>query len=618
MDKLEDLYTVASNENCFKENYECGLYNFLGELNVEQDKCVDLLLLEVTLIQKLCQRLETGHCYYLRIILEGLIEDKSLLCLLLKCLNHKKQHVVFSAAKALTMIIQVLPRNMTNVEWIRRLFDFRSSGKELDNHWRSLYAMEVLRKVLKISRASYKRRDRNNSQQHETKLACHCQHNTTVANDPFARNKLVQLLFDYVNLQHVLFQYVPFIVRPNGVYSFVELCQHVGTGDSFVVVQASLKLGNAIHHQENGNVQQEKISGIKENIVIAFLHFLMETIKYFQGRGIFDADTISKSPAGDSLSSASLQDYGEISSGSERGLQCTKVSEGGVEKTGLQLESQDSTISQLCTVLPTLIQYFHYARLPSLIFKKILKVLNQVLIIPRLSLFSRNSQCARIEKIQRISAISFLCVFDCCFLKRIPKCSGFVAFCGKERKTFSDHAMHQLEAYTDVVALRAVSLAIIKSCIVVLRSISSREGLPFFKQLILSCVTSWCDHILSLAHEIYFGTSNTSMQNSSQSQFCSLLIALFSDQDDELVDALLFLLLLYQEICRYSCKFNVFVVCQLLFSLIISIIDKRVFQTGRTLLGFSLLIMSAQWIIWNRHFPDFGPLQLNSVSLTSS
>ena len=142
--------------------------------------------------------------------------------------------------------------------------------------------------------------------------------------------------------------------------------------------------------------------------------------------------------------------------------------------------------------------------------------------------------------------------------------------------------------------------------------------MPFFKQLILSCVTLWCDHVLSLAHEIYFGTSNTTMQNSSQSQFCSLLIALFSDQDDELVDALLFLLLLYQEICRYSCKFNVFVACQSLFSLIISITGKRVFQTGRTLLGLSLLIMSAQWIIWNRHFPDFGPLQLNSVSLTSS
>lgn len=477
MDKLEDLYTVASNENCFKENYECGLYNFLGELNVEEDNCVDLLLLEVTLIQKLTQRLETDHCYYLRIIVEGLIVEKSLLYRLLKCLDHKKQHVVFSAAKALTMIIRVLPRSVTNVEWIRRLFDFRSSGKEMDNHWRSLYAMEVLRKVLKISRASYKRRDIDNSQQHETKPASYCQHNTNVANDPFARNKLVQLLFYFLNLQHVLFQYVPFIVRPNGVYSFVELCQHVGTADSFVVFQASLKLGNAIHHQENGNVKREKIGGLKENTVIAFLCFLMETIKYFQGSGIFDPDTINKLPAGDSLSNTSPQDYGEVSFGSERVLQCTEVSEDEVEKTGLQLESQSSTISQLCTVLPTLIQYFHYARLPSLIFKKILKVLNQVLIIPRLSLFSKNSECARIEKIQRISAISFLCVFECCFLNRIPKCSGFVAFCGRERKTFSDHAMHQLEAYTDVVALRAGSLAIVKSCVVVLRSISNKEGM---------------------------------------------------------------------------------------------------------------------------------------------
>ena len=123
--------------------------------------------------------------------------------------------------------------------------------------------------------------------------------------------------------------------------------------------------------------------------------------------------------------------------------------------------------------------------------------------------------------------------------------------------------------------------------------------MPFFKQLIVSCVTSWCDHVLSLSHEIYVCTSNITMQNSSQGQFCSLLIALFSDQDDELVDTLLFLLLLYQEISRYSCKFNVFEVCQLLFSLFISTTGKRVFQTDRALLGLSLLLMSAQWIINN-------------------
>ena len=52
------------------------------------------------------------------------------------------------------------------------------------------------------------------------------------------------------------------------------------------------------------------------------------------------------------------------------------------------------------------------------------------------------------------------------------------------------------------------------------------------------------------------------------------------------------------------------------FSLFISTTGKRVFQSGRALVGIILLIMSAQCIIWKRNLLQFSPLHTDSFALT--
>lgn len=556
MDKLEELYFVASNGNCFKEIYEQGLINFLRDLSVQQNRNLDFVLLALTVVQKLYQRLDTVHCQYLRTLTDVLIVEDSLLGKLLKYLGHKNQHVVFSAAKAITVILQRLPKRTTGVEWTRALFDFTSTGIEFDNRWSSLYAMEILRKLLKVSRANHKRREHTGiSERYERQQESHCQHNVqNVQSCTIPRNELAELLLDSLNLQHVFFQYVPFLVRPNGVYSFVKLCQDNSAAYDFVVFQASLKLGEAIHDQENNIVKQDTISGKRENNFVAFLRFVVEVVKHAHVRetyGPCGKDCDDELSTRGSLSSNLQQNNEEMMTESSSLLKSQEVFhfKDQAEKTGC-LGIKNSTINQLCTVVATLIQYLHCHRLPSPIFKKILEVVKQVQSLPRLSLFYRKSECAKFEKIQRISAVSFLCLFECCFLNKLPKCSGYEGFCGTEIMSFSNHNAHQHTHHTDVVALRTASLAFIKSCFVGLKAVSKKEGSSFFEQLVLTCLTSWCVHIVSLGHDIMCTTNVTTIQYSSPSKFCSLLVVLFCDQDDELVEVLLLLLLLHQGMHR--------------------------------------------------------------------
>lgn len=69
-----------------------------------------------------------------------------------------------------------------------------------------------------------------------------------------------------------------------------------------------------------------------------------------------------------------------------------------------------------------------------------------------------------------------------------------------------------------------------------------------FQRLSLSCVSLWCTYLLSVAPNML--PLNDTKQNCNQHEFHSLLVSLFVDQDDELVEILLLLLFLYQETKR--------------------------------------------------------------------
>lgn len=73
------------------------------------------------------------------------------------------------------------------------------------------------------------------------------------------------------------------------------------------------------------------------------------------------------------------------------------------------------------------------------------------------------------------------------------------------------------------------------------------SGSFLFQKLSLSCVNLCCRDVLSLACGNPFN-SKSSAQNSIETELSTNLIALFVDQDDELVELMLALLLLFQEL----------------------------------------------------------------------
>lgn len=435
MDQLEELYFIAFSCNCFEAAYKRGVCDVLDfqQTHIWENGDTDSTLLAFTIVQKLYQRLKTVHCPYLRIIADGLVSKNYLVDGLLKYLGHRNQHVVFSATKAVVLVLEALPKQMIKVEWFQALFDF---GKDIEQPWRKLYTMELLNKVLKNSReltSVLKNTCSNeNSQQQINNQTCSCLHKTdSMIDTTFPSKELAELLLGCFNLEHILFHFIPFIVRPNGMYSFMRSCRHVGPTEDFFVLQASLKLGDAIHDQEN--LKREAIGRTKENDLVAFLHCVMEAAKY---------------------------------------LKTDSICETEMEIT----HTKETSVNQLCTAVATLVQYLHYPRLPSLIFKKILEVLNQVLVVPSSFLSTQKDEYTKLEKILRSSSISFLSVVECCLLRKIPRCSGYVGFSGSDVKS-SPGSTDNKHSSADLVALRNTSLMVFKSSFVVLKSAAKKEGM---------------------------------------------------------------------------------------------------------------------------------------------
>ena len=474
MDKLEELYSIAFSCNCFEEAYKRGIYNELGELRFSWGNDIDSILLGLTTVQKLYQRLETLQCTYLKIITDGLVSKNHLVDSLLKYLDHRNQHVVFSASKAFVLVFHTL-RKKTKAEWSQTLFNFGT-----DQPWRKLYTMEVLSKILKKCRETLKNNYENSQQQTINQIRS-CSHETgssCLISTTVSRTELVDMLLGSLNLQHVLFFYLPFIVRPNGMYSFLRSSQQVGPSEDFVVLQASLKLGDAIHSQEN--VKREAISGVKENNLVAFLHCISELTKYLevnktiQNKNKSTPDIRSCNEEENCLLRS--QDTGSKDSYRRKMVESHEGRSDSTCVTGMAITHvKVDTVNQLCTVMATLIHYLHYPRLPSLIFKNILEVLNQVVVTPDSFIFRQKTKCTELEKIVRSSSISFLSVVQCCLFHKIPRCSGFVGFSATEIKSSSE-TMNNNGSIADLVALRKASLMVFKSSFVVLKLAKKHEG----------------------------------------------------------------------------------------------------------------------------------------------
>ena len=233
MDKLEKLYSIAFSCNCFEEAYKRGIFNALGEMsfNWENDD-IDSILLALTVVQKLYQRLETLRCTYLKIITDILVSKNQLVDVLLKYLDHRNQHVVFSSSKAFVLVLQTLPKETIKAEWFQTLFNFGT-----DQPWRKLYTMEVLSKILKKSRETLKNNYENSQQQtiNQIRSCSHEAGSSCLISTTVSKTELIDMLLGSLNLHHILFSYLPFIVRPNGMYSFLRSSQRVGPAEDFVV-----------------------------------------------------------------------------------------------------------------------------------------------------------------------------------------------------------------------------------------------------------------------------------------------------------------------------------------------------------------------------------------------
>ena len=75
------------------------------------------------------------------------------------------------------------------------------------------------------------------------------------------------------------------------------------------------------------------------------------------------------------------------------------------------------------------------------------------------------------------------------------------------------------------------------------------SGSFLFQKLSLSSMNLWCRELLSLTSGNPFD-SKSSMQNFSETELCDCVMTLFVDQDDELVESMLALLLIFQELHR--------------------------------------------------------------------
>ena len=131
--------------------------------------------------------------------------------------------------------------------------------KKVNNHGESFTPWNYQGKFSKTQETPIHVRTEIQIAQQVENQACHCLRKEDVVYTTISGSDLAELFLGNFNLEHMLFHFIPFVVRPNGAYSFMKSCQHVGTMEDVVLLQACLKLGDAIHVQEN--MKQDPITG---------------------------------------------------------------------------------------------------------------------------------------------------------------------------------------------------------------------------------------------------------------------------------------------------------------------------------------------------------------------
>lgn len=146
----------------------------------------------------------------------------------------------------------------------------------------------------------------------------------------------------------------------------------------------------------------------------------------------------------------------------------------------ISIDIIDDIVNQFCIVIVMLIQYFYYLRFLSLIFKKILEILYNVLFILSLVLFIYENKDSKLYKILRSFLVFFLSVVECCFFVRIFRnFLGIVGFSGIEIKSYLGF-IGQIERI-DLLVLRKVLLMVFKFVFIVLKLVVQQEGMYRFE-----------------------------------------------------------------------------------------------------------------------------------------
>ena len=482
MEPLELLYSCAVTSTCFKRAWNnrdfVELWNVKRNFELTRqsgcsDKQKESLLLNLTVIQKLFERIPVVNCWYL---VKVCSDDASLCNLmggLIACLGSTYQHVAFSAAKTIVVAVRALSKQLITLDCLEMLFDFSDSGPQ---SWKHLYTLNALREIIRSCREPPQ-------QFPEHARSCSCRDHQTESEDlRLSSMKLADWCLSRFNVLHVFFHCVPFIVRPNCMYSFVESCSSNDTTEDFSLLQACLKLGHLIHEQENTMCA---ISKNQVHTFNAFLQLLSEMAKYLQGRAakhdpLPNSKTrlnFSENDVKHSISDSCVTGQLSAVPGSAAVMEKEPPSDYSVH--GWMLLCNRSTKErEICNVAVLLVQCLHFKRLQPLIYKNILEVLNQVLTLP-ISTFKSSYKpgCVKLNRIQRHSAIAVLSIADCCLLSNTPRCFGFVGFGGTEVRCSPGVISDELQDSVDLVALRKATLLLLKSCFILLETAMGQEGL---------------------------------------------------------------------------------------------------------------------------------------------
>ena len=481
MELLEHIYSLSTNHKFCWEDIYCHVHleqlrirgkNWSINDNIPSSSTSirESLLLKLTIIQKLFSRAQEFSCSKLLELCNYIVDELNLLEDLLLCLRCEDQLTAFSASKALSNVLVLLPLTSKNKMWFYTFLDFQTL-KAKTCPWRLLYTFPVLSHLFRCYHSNISRHKRT----------CICQTSSERFDGGNIRAMTVYMV-SYVSnkLESLIFASVPLWKE------FTNMTEILS--DS---VEENKEVGNAggLFRALCVHVHEEKIDccpiqpGIEDNF-LAILMLLAEVLTCM-------------------ATSAEKRNITDLAEGSSVDEPCFPSDKLGEDQTSLinnsaspdeavynskmvleDLDSSGDSVSNIANpsslgkIFPLLVHCLHLKHLSHITFKKIFDIISQVLLFAGGNLATGvKGSSGTLEKAAMVTARSFISVFSCCIWENLPKCGGFLGFGGRkvQRPVGFSEPMRNYQC-VDRVALRKVSLVILRT-LVLLSNCEMNEGL---------------------------------------------------------------------------------------------------------------------------------------------